>query len=57
MAINSFLEEEERVVVKRVRMVIVIYERLGFEESFPFFTHTSKAEDGFDGKSLENVED
>ena len=52
-----FMEEEKRLVVISVTMVMLIYEILGFEEVFPFFTHTSKADDGFYGKPLENVGD
>ena len=52
------MEEEERVVVMiRVGLEMVVYEGMGSEEISPFFTHTSKLDDGFDGKSLENVGD
>ena len=50
-------EEEERVVVVRAKMVIVMCEGWGFEEVFPFFTHTLESNNGFDGKALENVGD
>ena len=51
------MEEEERVVVVRAKMVIVVCEGWGFEEVLPFFADALESEDVFDGKALENVGD
>ena len=50
------MDEKEWVLVRSVEGVLG-NERLGFEEVFPFFTHTLEFENGFDGKPCENVGD